>query len=109
MHSYQALNYLAQNNLSGALVEVRRANLVQEQALANNVNSIHQYQKEMMDQGVSIDNFNNQFPTMNNAIGNIKNGFQNAFTFYLSGLLYEMAGQKNDAYIDYKKSARNLP
>lgn len=109
LHSYQALNYLAQNNLSGALVEVRRANLVQEQALADNVNSIHQYQKKMMDQGVSIDNLNIQFPTMNNAIGNIKNGFQNAFTFYLSGLLYEIAGQKNDAYIDYKKALEIYP
>ncbi len=109
LHSYQALKYLAQNNLSGALVEVRRANLVQEQALADNVNSIHQYQKKMMDQGVSIDNLNSQFPTMNNAIGNIKNGFQNAFTFYLSGLLYEIAGQKNDAYIDYKKALEIYP
>ena len=46
---------------------------------------------------------------MNTTIGNIKNGFQNAFTFYLSALLYEAAGQSNDAYIDYKKALEIYP
>ena len=41
---------------------------------------------------------------MDALIGNIKNGFQNAFTFYLSGLLYEADKQFDDAYIDYKKA-----
>lgn len=109
LHSYQALNYLAQNNLSGALVEVRRANLVQEQALISNAKSINQYQEKMASQGLSLDNLNNHYPSMDNAIGTIKNGFQNAYTFYLSALLYEMAGQQNDAYIDYKKALEIYP
>ncbi len=109
LHSYQALNYLALQDLSGALVEVRRANLVQEQALTTNANSIYSAQEKMTAQGLNMADFSRQYPTMDNTIGDIKNGFQNAYTFYLSALLYEAAGQSNDAYIDYKKALEISP
>lgn len=99
LHSYQALNYLTQQNLSGALVEVRRANQVQEKALLANIDNINK----------SIDNLPQQYPSMNRTIGDVKNGFQNAYTFYLSAVLYESAGQKNDAYIDFKKALEIYP
>jgi len=109
LHSYQALNYIAQQDLSSALVEVRRANLVQEQALTTNAKSIYRYQEKMAAQGLNMTEFSRQYPAMDNTIGNIKNGFQNAYTFYLSALLYEAAGQSNDAYIDYKKALEIYP
>lgn len=109
LNSYQALNYVAQQDLSGALVEVRRANLIQEQALITNARSIHSAQAEMAEQGLNMAEFSRQYPTMDSAIGNIKNGFQNAYTFYLSALLYEAASQSNDAYIDYKKALEIYP
>jgi len=104
LHSYQALNYLTQHDLSGALVEVRRANLVQERALTSNAKSIYRYQEKMAEQGLS-----KKYPSMDTAIGKVKNGFQNAYTFYLSAVLYEAAGQANDAYIDYKKALEIYP
>lgn len=109
LHSYQALNYLTQQDLSGALVEVRRANLVQESALKANAKNIDDSQHSRIDQGVSMDSLSQQYPSMNEAIGKVKNGFQNAYTFYLSALLYEAADQKNDAYIDYKKALEIYP
>ncbi|WP_210725618.1 COG3014 family protein [Candidatus Colwellia aromaticivorans] len=109
LHSYQALNYLSQQDLSGALVEVRRANLVQESALKANANNIDASQKSIIAQGASMDSLSQQYPSMNRAIGKVKNGFQNAYTFYLSALLYEAADQKNDAYIDYKKALEIYP
>jgi len=109
LHSYQSLNYLNQHNLSAALVEVRRANLVQENALKDNKNELYQYQQQLKHQDVTQQHWANSFPSMDNAIGDIKNGFQNAFTFYLSALLYEAAGQSNDAYIDYKKALEITP
>ncbi|MDX2369832.1 MAG: hypothetical protein QNK36_15760 [Colwellia sp.] len=109
LHTYQALNYLAQQDLSGALVEVRRANLVQESALKSNANSLDAIQKSINDQEVSIGNLSQQYPSMNRTIGKVKNGFQSAYTFYLSALLYEAANQKNDAYIDYKKALEIYP
>ena len=109
LHSYQALNYLSQQDLSAALVEVRRANLVQENALKANANNIDTSQQSNTENGTNSDNLPQQYPTMSRAIGNVKNGFQNAYTFYLSGLLYEAANQKNDAYIDYKKALEIYP
>lgn len=106
LHSYQALNYLAQQDLPGALVEVRRANLVQKNALKSNADSIRASQKSNIAQGRSL---SPQYPSMSRAIGKVKNGFQNAYTFYLSALLYEAANQKNDAYIDYKKALEIYP
>ena len=109
LHSYQALNYLTQQDLSGALVEVRRANLVQENALKANAKTIENSQQNSINQGSSMDSLSQQYPSMNEAIGRVKNGFQNAYTFYLSALLYEAADQKNDAYIDYKKALEIYP
>lgn len=98
LHSYQALNYLAQQDLSGALVEVRRANQVQDTALKANAESLQS--------GKSLPQ---QYPSMDRAIGKVKNGFQNAYTFYLSALLYEAVNKQNDAYIDYKKALEIYP
>ena len=41
--------------------------------------------------------------------GRVKNSFQNAYTFYASGVLYEASGHPNDAYIDYKKALQIYP
>jgi uncharacterized protein len=104
LHTYQALNYLFLGQLEGALVEVRRANLVQE-------NALKQHQQELDKGEVSVDktNLKQTYPSMSAMIGNIKNGFQNAYTFYLSGILYEAAAQPNDAYIDYKRALEIYP
>ncbi len=109
LHSYQALNYLYQQDLSGALVEVRRANLVQENALKANQNNIYKSQENLAQQGVSMKSLSGRYPSMDNTIGQVKNGFQNAYTFYLSALLYEAAGESNSAYIDYKKALEIYP
>jgi hypothetical protein len=104
IHSYQALNYLFLGQLEGALVEVRRANLVQENALKQN-------QKNLSKEEANFDknSLNQAYPSMSAMIGDIKNGFQNAYTFYLSALLYEAALQPNDAYIDYKRALEIYP
>jgi hypothetical protein len=104
LHSYQALNYLFLGQLEGALVEVRRANLVQENALR-----AHQQDLDTGDSNVDRQSLERAYPSMSATIGDIKNGFQNAYTFYLSGLLYEAALQTNDAYIDYKRALEIYP
>lgn len=109
MHSYQALNYLYEQGIESALVEVRRANLVQERALKANANELNKAQQKMSGYGISPDTLSLAYPSMAEEIGEIKNGFQNAYTFYLSGILYEAAGEANDAYIDYKKALEIFP
>jgi hypothetical protein len=109
LHSYQALNYLYQGRLEGALVEVRRANLVQENALKTNQAELYKAQEAMANKGVNANELNKNYPSMAGLIGEVKNSFQNAFTFYLSGLLYEAGKQPNDAYIDYKRAIEIYP
>jgi len=109
LHSYQALNYLYQGSLEGALVEIRRANLVQERALETNQAELNEAQENMIDKGVNNNSLQKNYPSMENLIGEVKNSYQNAFTFYLSGLLYEAGKQPNDAYIDYKRAIEIYP
>lgn len=109
LHSYQALNYLFQQDVTGALVEIRRANLVQVNALKAYKDEVYQAQNELHNSGMSTDSLQGGYPSMANVIGKVKNGFQNAFTFYLSGILYEASGEPNDAYIDYKRAIEIYP
>jgi hypothetical protein len=109
LHTYQALNYLYQDSLEGAMVEIRRANLVQERALKENQDELYEAQKEMANKGVSPERLNAAYPSMNAMIGDLKNGFQNAYTFYLSGVMYEASNKPNDAYIDYKRALEIFP
>ncbi|AOW79191.1 hypothetical protein A3Q34_18485 [Colwellia sp. PAMC 20917] len=109
LHSYQALNYLYQGSLEGALVEVRRANLVQERALKTNQAELYKAEEEMAEKGINSNKLYDNFPSMDNLIGDLKNSFQNAYTFYLSGLLYETAKKFDDAYIDYKRALEIYP
>nr|WP_247664700.1 adenine DNA methylase [Pseudoalteromonas sp. MMG010] len=99
LHSYKALNYIYDNNLEAALVEIRRANQVQKKALQDNQTQINETQTLAQ----------SHYPAMDELIGNIKNGFQNAFTYYLSALLYQANKQYDDAYIDYKKALEIMP
>jgi hypothetical protein len=109
LHQYQALNYLAAGDLQGALVEVRRANLVQTEALRAKENSVDSARSDAEGKGFEPSRYDSYFSPLDLAAGRVKTGFQNAATFYLSGLLYEVNGQANDAYIDYRKALELVP
>jgi len=110
MHSYQALNYLYLGDHEAALVEIRKANLVQRAALENNFDVINDAIASLQDE-VELDwqSISTTYPEMEDVIGEAKNGFQNAYTFYMSAVLYEASGELNDAYIDYKKALEIYP
>ena len=109
LHSYQALNYVFSGDLEGALVEIRRANLVQERALKTHEDEIFDAQESLKSKGMDINTLYSSYPSMDKTIGSIKNGFQNAFTFYLSAVLYEASGEFDSAYIDYKRAIDIFP
>ena len=109
VHQYQALNYLATGDASGALVEVRRANLIQNEALAKKENAVDAARADAEQKGFDTDRYDNYFSGMDEAAGRVKTGFQNAATFYLSALIYEATGNTNDAYIDYRKALELVP
>lgn len=109
VHQYQALNYLASGDGSAALVEVRRANLIQNEALAKKENTVDSAREDAEKKGFDAERYDSYFTGMDVAAGRVKSGFQNAATFYLSGLIYEATGNNNDAYIDYRKALELVP
>lgn len=115
LHHYQAINYLEKKDLSAAGVEVRRANAEQEESLRRHEEELEQVQKEAGERGVedrltdSSSLMYQRYAQLDEVAGRVKNSFQNAYTFYLSGIVYELNGEPNDAYIDYKKALEIFP
>ena len=104
LHHYLALDYLQRGDLEGALVEVRRANQVQERALRERGAEVAKAKQEAnARQALS------RAPDLDRLTGQVKNGFQNAYTFYLSGVLYEASGDLNDAWVDYGRGLEIAP
>lgn len=112
LHHYLALNYLQRGDAEGALVEVRRANQVQERALkarADEVRKAKEKSEEAEAEGEMRQLMSRGAPELDRLIGQVKNGFQNAYTFYFSGVLYEAAGDLNDAWVDYQRGYQIAP
>ncbi|WP_429101071.1 COG3014 family protein [Aeromonas rivipollensis] len=112
LHHYLALNYLQRGDAEGALVEVRRANQVQERALkarADEVRKAKEKSEESEADGEMRQLMSRGAPELDRLIGRVKNGFQNAYTFYFSGVLYEAAGDLNDAWVDYQRGYQIAP
>lgn len=108
MYHFQALNYLARGNLDSAAVEVRRANDEQERSLKAHEREVAEAQKASAEKGIGWSDLSKDVANAlgnSKAVGNsVKNSFQNAYTFYMSGVVHELQNEPNDAYIDYKKA-----
>lgn len=112
LHHYQALNYLRKKDLEGAGVEVRRANAEQEESLRRFEKELEKSRDVASEKRVDtngVSRVDARYSQMDEVAGKVKNSFQNAYTFYVSGFIYELLKQPNDAYIDYKKALEIYP
>jgi hypothetical protein len=113
LHTFQALNYLAAGQLDGAGVEIRLANEEQERARARHEAAISRARREAADSGAGFVESRPEavqaLAKAEAAVGAVTSSFQNAYTFCLSAAVYEMLGQPNDAYIDYKRALEIHP
>ncbi len=111
LHHYQAINYLQKKDLEGAGVEIRRANAEQNESLKRFEKEVDRAREEAEKKKVdsNTSRIDAQYAQMDEVAGRVKNSFQNAYTFYLSGFMYELLRQPNDAYIDYKKALEIYP
>lgn len=107
LHLYLGLNYLNKNDLSGALVEMRKANQVQMKARQDRASELKSAQKQMRNEGISpnLGSVLANYPNAGKVLGEV----QNAYLFYLSALLYETSGDLNDAYVDYRRALAVMP
>lgn len=99
VHQYQALNYLFSGNPADAQVEMRRTNELQ---------AMQQTQLEK-DNKTAQKMANGEISAEVDRLKAIGDTPLNAGSYYLTGLLHELFGQANDAFIDYRKAANLLP
>ena len=112
VHHYQALNFLAANDVTGAGVEVRRANREQEAARERHAKEIAKARSDRSDDVPETERDPQLLPVyagLDEMAGAVKHSFQNAATFYVSAVIWEMLGEPNDAYIDLKKALEIQP
>lgn len=111
VHHYQALNYIAKGDIGAASVEVRRANFVQQEALERHHKELAKVEEDAKKNDVPMDamNVDRYTASLSEVLSQVKNSFQNAYSFYLSGLIFEANGEFNDAYIDYKRALEIAP
>lgn len=103
LHQYQALNYLFTGDRDGALVEVRRSNQLQSSEQAR-------YQKSQQSvQAMANGTIDAEVNKLGKAAGTVTSSFLNAYSYYTTGLLHEILGEPNDAFIDYRKAAQITP
>lgn len=107
LHLYLGLNYIQKNDLQGALVEMRRANQVQEQALKKRKEALNAAQQEAGQKGINLDvgSILARYPKVSTKL----QGVQNAYLFYLSALLYEASDNMNDAWVDIRRALAIAP
>jgi uncharacterized protein len=103
LHQYQALNYLFSGDLQGALVEVRRSNELQ----ASEQRRYEKSQKSV--QSMANGAIDNEVNRLSSSAGTVTSSFLNAYSYYITGLLHELLGEPNDAFIDYRKAAQISP
>jgi hypothetical protein len=109
VYHFQALNFLFSKDVDAAMVEVRRANLEQRVALEEHEKELAAAEEKGREYADKNQGFMDAFAAMDAVAGKVKNSFQNAYTFYTSGVIYEIRGSANDAYIDYKKALEIFP
>ncbi|GGJ03683.1 hypothetical protein GCM10007978_46630 [Shewanella hanedai] len=103
LHQYQALNYIFSGDKEGALVEVRRSNDLQSSEQAK-------YQKSNESvQAIANGTIDTEMNKLGEAAGSVTSSFLNAYSYYITGVLHEVLGEPNDAFIDYRKAAQISP
>ncbi len=112
LYQFQALNFLNQNDLSDALVSLRKANIAQTTLTA-------EYQTELTTANQKINqnkldpNFTSSLQTQMadtlSASASVKSSFLNAMTYYLFALASEANGNWNDAAAALKQAIGIMP
>lgn len=113
LHTFQAFNYLGLNNLSGAMVELRRAGNEQAYAREQHHKELTKAKKDTQKSPIDPTDFetslNQGYKEMSDVTSKVKSSFQNPYTFCLSAILHEITGDRDNAYVAYKQALELTP
>ena len=107
LHLYLGLNYVKANKLDDALVEMRRANQVQERARKDRERDLQDAEQQMKQQGLTpnLGSVLAKYPDAGQSLQAVQNGY----LLYLSALLFEADNDLNSAYVDYRRALAVMP
>lgn len=110
LHAYKARNYLLLGDQEAARVEIRNANLRQEEEMKRHQAAIDAAAKDQQKTAINVSamssNIDSQFASQEAILKRVTNVYQNPFATYLSGYVYEANGEPGDAFVDYKNAYR---
>lgn len=107
LNTFLALNYLFLQDREAAAVEIRKAAMRQQEEQEKHEKELAKLEEQKKESNVdtgSVDSALGHYGFLDSYAEKVLNSFQNGFTYFLSGLVYELNHEDNDAYIDYKKS-----
>ncbi|HQI00854.1 MAG TPA: hypothetical protein PLF54_08385 [Deltaproteobacteria bacterium] len=112
IHAFDAVNYLMKGDLEGARVEIRNAYQRQNELYARHEKELEKAAKES--RGASWEQSfqkadRSRYEELRQKSDNVLSVYQNAFAYYISSLVYELGGEKDEAYIDLKKAILAAP
>ena len=106
LHTFLAMNFLLQKNLEEARVEILQAYARQKEAREEHDLHLQRTESEAkrrtLDSGKIAQATHASYKDQREILKRAGNVYQNAFTYYLSSMVYEMNGEIDDAYIDAK-------
>jgi hypothetical protein len=113
LYEYQALNFIAQGDISNALVAARKSNNLQAYLAQNYQKQLakaqEQAQENKLDPSKSINDQTTQLKSTLAASASVKNSFANAMSYYLSGMLFLATNDLNDATVAFKQAVSIMP
>jgi len=109
-----ALNYLRAGDLDGARVEIRKADEYQQLELARHEADLAEARKDdaawtSANQAESSPEMSRRLAGMDTYAASVKSSFLNPFTSFLSGIVYELLGEDDAAYVDYRRALELSP
>lgn len=112
LHALNAVNFLMLNDLEGARVEVRRAYQRQEELSDRHEKELEEARNEtgFSDWERSFEQADREaYAQLKDRASTVYSVYHNAFASYISALVYELAGEDDEAYIDLKKAYDAYP
>lgn len=108
VHALKARNYLMLGDEEGARVEIRNAEMRQEQERKKHQEAIEGARKEARDNKVDLGQFSGQidreFASSSEILKRLDNVYQNPFATYLQGVVYELNDEPDLAFLQYRNA-----
>jgi hypothetical protein len=113
LHNMQAINYILASNYDFARIELNRADVEQSYQLDKHAKIAAEAEAKSKDKKIDLNSFDSYLTDKTSqdvfGTGSVKNSFQNAFTFFLRGCMFEDSGEYDKALIEYKKALEIFP